>query len=160
MRRLVPWALLGVLTVVVFLGMAVALANQPVLASHTDVGRTRTSVSVPHGWKTYTYQHAAVSIPGDWVVRYGTSCPGGQGAGTLLIGPPKVSESCPAIPASVSYVEITTTSSRTRWTPEGVAGSPYASSIGWIVPSLGIELTGTGADVLRIYRTLHRVSTR
>ena len=149
MRRLVPWVLLGVLTFVVLLGGGVALANQPDLSSKSNVGQTQTSGSVPGGWKTYTYGQAAISIPGNWVVRHDTNCPDGQAPGTLMLGFPKVLESCPEIPASASYVAMTL-----KTTGRSYVGFGSPSHVQQT--SLGIEVIGTGADASRIFHTLRR----
>lgn len=38
-------------------------------------GSTLPSVSVPQGWKTYTYGKAAISVPISWEVKHDTNCP-------------------------------------------------------------------------------------
>lgn len=48
------------------------------------------SVAVPHGWKTYAYGKAKVSVPSDWVVVTHYICPGLVAPGALYLGPPQV----------------------------------------------------------------------
>ncbi len=129
-------------------------------------------VSVPEGWRTYTYGKAAISVPSSWAVRDDTNCPDGKASGTLLLGYPKVLEYCPNLPASISYVAVTTFVSGPPGSPSpaqkpvkvnGVPvyvgfGSP--GSLEWAVPSLGVQITGTGSDANRILHTLRVAETR
>lgn len=131
---------------------------------------TTTTVSVPAGWTTYTYGAAAISVPSTWAVEHNTNCPDGQAVGTLLLGIPKVLESCPAFPASATYVAVstpsTTSSSSTSLgeKPTIVNGIPVylgfgsPSSIEWSVPAIGVQIYGTGAGVEAVLNTLHRAS--
>jgi hypothetical protein len=129
-----------------------------------------TTVPVPAGWKTYTFGAAAISVPSTWAVERNTNCPDGQAVGTLLLGIPKALENCPALPASLTYVTVSTpsTTSGSSTSPgekptivNGVPvypgfGSP--SSIEWFVPALGVQIYGAGAGVEAVLNTLHRAS--
>jgi hypothetical protein len=162
MRRLVPQALLGVVALVALLGGGVARANQPDRSPSPSAGPTQLAVSVPIGWKTYTFGHAAISVPADWVVRHETDCPDGHAPGTLLLGIPRVLQSCPEIPASVNEVAMSSLvhgSGENLGAPErmnGVLVYPITGSLTWDVPSLGIVIVAAGSDAQRILHTLRR----
>jgi hypothetical protein len=68
-----------------------------------------TTAAVPHGWKTYTYGKAQVSVPSDWAVRTNYLCPGSKSTGTLYLGPPKGPPyaSCPADVGETNSVTVT-----------------------------------------------------
>jgi len=128
---------------------------------------TTATVSVPAGWKTYTYRAAAISVPSTWAVEHNTNCPDGQAVGTLLLGIPKVLENCPALPASLTYVAVSTPSTSSPSTSPGekptiVNGMPVyrsfgsPSSIEWFVPALGVQIYGTGAGVDAVLNTLQQ----
>ena len=156
MRRLVPWVLLGVLTVGALIGMGIALANQQDISAQTQSG----SSSIPNGWKTYTYGHAAISVPSNWVVKRNSDCPDARAPGTMLLGLPKVPQFCPLIPMSANYLEIVNAPDSNPKQVEKVNGITVGigfgapSMITWTAPSLGIDIIGHGAITRRIVQTL------
>ena len=138
-------------------------------SSKTTSGTTSSRVSIPRDWTSYTYGSAAISVPSDWVVRHDTNCPDSQAAGTLLLGFPKVLENCPMIPTSISDVIVTTLPGDDTYrlppfapTPVMVNGIPVyqgfgsPSSLVWAVPTLGVQVTGTGPETRTILHTLRR----
>ena len=126
--------------------------------------------SVPPGWRTYTYARAAVSAPATWAVRRDSNCPDPRAPGTLLLGVPMVPEHCPEIPASASWVVVTSpdqaaSSSQLRApgqrTVNGVHvrvgfGSPLAEV--WDAPSLDVQIEAIGPLSGRILPTLRKVT--
>jgi hypothetical protein len=136
----------------------------------TRVTPPTSTVPVPAGWRTYTDGAAAISVPLTWTVRHNTNCPVGQAVGTLLLGIPKVLENCPALPASLTYVAVSTPSTTSSAStspgekPTIVNGMPVypgfgsPSSIQWSVPALGIQIYGTGTGVQSVLNTLRRAS--
>lgn len=163
------WLTPGMGTFIALASLAVVLSACGGSTTIVTSGATSPSVSIPRGWKTYTYLSAAISVPNNWVVRHGTNCPDGQAPGTLLLGFPKVLENCTLIPASISYVAVTTLPSGNRYrsppfapTPVMVNGIPIYQGFGspgslvWAAPTLGVQVAGTGPDTLMILHTLRR----
>lgn len=150
--------------------VVVVVTSASCISNSANSGTTSTSgtTAVPLGWKTYTYGKAAIAVPSGWAVKYDTNCPNAPAPGTLLLGLPKMLSFCAAFqyPASVVRVsQITTTSSTTvpagekPVTVNGIAvelgfGSP--ATLQWTVPSLGVQITGTGPDSRKVMQTLHK----
>jgi hypothetical protein len=67
------------------------------------------TIAVPHGWKTYTYGKAQISVPSNWAVMTNYPCPGSRSTGTLYLGPPKGPPyaSCPADVGQANSVTLT-----------------------------------------------------
>lgn len=161
----------SVLTRGAVIGLLVGLASLALATSAcggvsttTSTGSTLRSVSIPQGWKTYTYGKAAISVPSSWEVKHGTNCPNTNAPGALLLGFPKVLEHCPEY-SDVSYVAVIdipagSPSGSAPQKPTMVNGVPVfvgfgsPSTIEWTAPSLGVELIGTGSDANRILHTL------
>jgi hypothetical protein len=126
------------------------------------------TLPVPPTWQTGTYGQVAISVPGDWVVRHDTNCPDGQAPGTLLLGFPKVLQSCPEF--SNDYVAVITLAGGALEKPPSGSGMPrsinglliYPESqtpgwFDWALPSLGIEVNGNpGQDADQILETIRR----
>lgn len=159
------------------LGLSVGLALTALAVAScggtaTTAGTTTTATTepptaatdpVPVGWRTYTYGAAELAVPPTWVVEHGTNCPDGQAAGTLLLGIPSTAQQCPMVPASPTYVVMSTTRSTSASGQPSVVngvdvypgfGSP--SSIEWSVPELGVQLYGNGPGVDAVLHTLRR----
>ena len=118
------------------------------------------TVVVPHGWRTYTYGKAAISVPGDWAVVTDHTCPGTTASGILTLGLSKSSGWCPY---ALTYSSVTITP-----LPALLAGATYNTSpctislnalrvyvgpcgssnppgiVSYAISSLGVEATGTG----------------
>jgi hypothetical protein len=138
------------------------------------------TVSIPSGWKTYTYGKAAIAVPSDWTVVTSYVCPEQKGPGTLFLGPSKnPGEVCPAYSFSVNSVTITpaplnTGDACTRLIKVNglvVYVIPCATNaVGitfWTVVSLGVQVAATQAGgtivgtqsstvVGRVLHTLHK----
>ncbi len=132
----------------------------------TSTGSTLPRVSVPQGWKTYTYGKAAISVPSGWEVKHDTNCPNTSAPGALLLGYPKVLEHCPeySVASYVAVIDIPA-GSVSESAPQkatlvnGVpvfVGFASPSTIEGTAPSLGFEIMGTGSDASRILHTLRR----
>lgn len=155
------------------IGLLVGLASLASVISACSSGVTTTSnrstlprVSVPQGWKTYTYGKAAISVPSNWQVKHDTNCPNTNAPGALLLGYPKELEHCPEY-SVVSYVAVIdipagSVSGSAPQKPMMVNGVPVSVGLGspsiieWTAPSLGLEILGTGSDANRIFHTLRR----
>jgi hypothetical protein len=82
--RLLPIQVLSCRSVAALLslvGLTFALVA-PVSAS-VDLHRR---IPIPRGWKTYSMDHLAISIPGNWVVERKNQCPNPVAKGTLFLG--------------------------------------------------------------------------
>jgi hypothetical protein len=127
------------------------------------------TVAVPHGWKTYTYGKMAIAVPSNWAVKHDTNCPNAAAPGTLLLGLPAVIEQCAAFQYPMSVVTVSQLSSETSTTSVPVGQKPVTikgipvylgfgspSMVQWTVPSLDVQITGTGPDSSRVIHTLHK----
>ena len=114
--------------------------------------------SSPSGWPTYTYRAAAISVPSSWAVRRDQNCPDQSAEGTLELGLPQVSSTCTALVVPTAGVTVsaltpgTAYASCSRFDINGlrafVADCQTRQSDGvtsWAFPSLGVEVTGSGA---------------
>jgi hypothetical protein len=157
-----------VITMVTTVALAGCGRSVPIRSGPIPTSSSAT-FAVPQGWKTETDGNVAVSVPSSRVVEHDTNCPVGQAPGTILLGFPKVLENCPALPASISYVAVITLPIGTShgppsggFAPKAINGVPVypgsrlAGSYDWAVPSLGVEVSGTGQDADRILHTLRR----
>jgi hypothetical protein len=152
-------------------GFLPALAVLPLLMA-ACIGSTTTSttttVSIPSGWKTYTYGKMAIAVPSTWVVEHDTNCVDTAAPGALLLGF-SISSQCPASPRPGSYVAVLQFNPETypfSLPPPGKpviingipawGGLPSPESGGWIVPSLRVQMSGSGPDSNRAIHTLHR----
>ncbi len=115
-------------------------------------------VSIPAGWKSYSYGHATISVPKSWVVARNTNC---SSPNSLLLGFPHPLEFCPheRSPGSVAIFHPfdqpapTGALVKVNGLPVYVTmGSP--SMLEWFAPSLGLEITGRGPGASRIMHTL------
>ncbi len=122
---------------------------------------------IPAGWKSYLYEKAEISVPGDWYVGHDTNCPDGLAPGSLLLGFPKVLENCPMIPAGISYVAVTALRAGDGYrqppfapTPAMINGAAIyqgggsPGSLVWAAPTLGVQVAGDGPDARTILHTL------
>jgi len=73
-------------SLVVAAAMCTACTSTTASSGNTSA---RSTVTIPHGWKTYTYDKARISIPSDWAVVTNYLCAGSTSVGTLYLGPPK-----------------------------------------------------------------------
>jgi hypothetical protein len=159
---------LTVITMVTSVALAGCGRSAPI-GSGTIPTSPSTTLAGPREWKTATYGKVAISVPMSWVVEHDTNCPDAQAPGTILLGFPKVLENCPALPASISYVAVVTLPPGAShgppsggFAPKSINGVPVYpgsrldGSYDWAVPSLEVEVSGTGQDADRILRTLRR----
>ena len=146
-----------------------ALVVPPLLlAACSGSTTTSTRVSIPSGWKTYTDGKMAIAVPSNWVVKHDTDCPNAAPAGALLLGLTTAPGSCIPfeIPSNVVRVERLSAETSTTTVPvaqkaviiNGIPvylgfGSP--SMVQWTVPSLDVQITGTGPDSNQVMHTLH-----
>ncbi len=122
------------------------------------------AVSIPKGWKSYSYDGVTISVPKSWAVKHNTNCPNTSAPGALLLGYPKTPYHCPAYQYAASYVTIHGTMG--AMPPAGAPvtvnglrvdvgfGSP--TSLDWFVPSLGLLIFGEGLESDRILHTVRR----
>jgi len=137
--------------------------------SSTTASSTTTTVSIPSGWKSYTLGAMAIAVPGNWAVKHNTNCPNTTAPGALLLGVPPVLIHCAAFEYPKSVVTVSQISSETSTTnvpvgqkPVKINGIPVYVGFGspttlyWTVPSLDVQIIGTGPDASQILHTLHK----
>lgn len=130
---------------------------------------TTPRVSIPSGWKTYTYGKLAIAVPGTWVVFHNTNCADTAAPGALMLGYSISSRCPPSSSRSASYVGVVQFNPETYPFPlppsgkpviiNGIpawGGLPSPDNRGWIVPSLRVKMSGSGPDSNRAIHTLHR----
>jgi hypothetical protein len=113
--------------------------------------------SSPLDLPTYTYRGAAISVPSSWAVRREQNCPDTDAEGTLELGIPKVLSDCTAISGTPAEVVVSTPRSGTatagcpKFRVNGLvayvpdcSASPPAGLVTWVIPALGIEVSGSG----------------
>ena len=129
-----------------------ALAGLPLLAAAcggSTTTSTTTTVSIPSGWKTYTYGRMAIAAPGNWVVRHDTDCPNAAPAGALLLGSTSEPSSCIPIEIPGGVVKVDQLPSEANSATVPVAQKPVVINglpvylgfgspimVQWIVPAL------------------------
>jgi hypothetical protein len=164
----------GIVVGVALAGMVVAGCGKTSEAGRSDCcappAPTRpASVVVPDGWKTATDGKVAISVPDAWAVEHDTNCPAAEAPGTLLLGYPKILESCPDEPTDLSVVTVIDHrvdsipgTAQAKEKPVMINGVPVDVGFGspserqWSVPTLGIMITGVGPLAPRIVATLRR----
>jgi hypothetical protein len=129
-------------------------------------GSVRT-VTVPKGWKSYTYRNATISVPPTWAVTHLSTCPSPTEAGLLTLGSGGVALNCPNETTPLRFVTITNLPSTSSPSPattmvNGVAvsvqfGSP--STAVWNIPSLGVQVAASAPDANRILHTIRKAPT-
>ena len=151
------------------------IACSMILAAYggaTSASATTTTASVvPHGWKSYNYGKATISVPSSWSVMRNASCPGNNGSGVLILGVPTPQSGCQSIPASRSYVIVsspdnaptaTGTAKHMFETINGVSvnidSNTTAPSV-WDAPSLDVRIVGNGPDGNKVLHTLRPAQT-
>jgi hypothetical protein len=122
------------------------------------------AVSIPKGWKSYTYGGVTISVPKSWAVKHNTNCHNTSAPGALLLGYPKTPFFCPSYQYSISFVAIH--GSMGAIPPAGSpvkvngltvdvgAGTP--EQLEWTIPSFGLQVTASGSEGERILHTLRR----
>ncbi len=116
-------------------------------------------ITVPRGWKTYTYGKAEISVPGDWVVHRTYPCVDRPAPGTLELGRPIVLSSCQAIfrdatTVTLSPIPAGSINRSFECPPREMNGqqvyvgpcttSNPAGIVEYLIPALGVEAVGTG----------------
>ena len=157
---------------VVLVLLAMLVCTQAVAESATAATVNKPSprpvVSIPTGWKTYTYGKASISVPRSWAVKRNQICPNTSAPGSLMLGFSKAGYDCTAYIYPKSWIRIETvsklsdagsvfTGGRPHQTVNGVPvivgfGSP--ATLAWYAPSLQVELTSWGPNAARIFHTL------
>jgi hypothetical protein len=144
----------------------IATSSHILEARSKDGRAVKPAVSIPKGWKSYIYRGVKVSVPKSWVVQHNSNCPNTSAPGTLLLGIPKVLETCDIQPASASYVIVSdsvgTSPSTGQQRPIKVNdlavdvgfGSP--EQLEWTIPSFGLRVSTSGSHGERILHTLRR----
>jgi len=136
-------------------------------SNSTTASSANPTVSIPSGWKTYTYGKVAIAVPSSWTVKHNTDCPNPAPAGALLLGASAEPPSClpTQMPSSVVRVLSAEPSAKrvsTDEKPVTINGIPVYVGFGspsmdeLTVPSLDVQVTGTGPDSSEVMHTLHR----
>jgi hypothetical protein len=149
----------------------VLLLNVALMLAACSTTTTRssptTTVAVPRGWKTYTFEQAAISVPADWAVEHNANCPDSQAPGTLMLGFPTVHVQCTGDSSSTYGVRVTPLSGGDETSASGgtkINGIPVEVGFGspmnlqWSVSTLGVSITASGPLANRILHTLRRVT--
>jgi hypothetical protein len=153
-------------------------------SSHTIEAKSKNPrVAIPKGWKSYTYGGVTISVPSSWAIKHSTNCPNISAPGSLLLGNAKTYVNCPDSLYTKGFVSIDSLSNLTSQATAGATTStttgqtPTAAPVGsvakinglsvdvafgspesqqWIIPSLGLQITGRGPGTDRVLHTLRR----
>jgi hypothetical protein len=149
----------------------------PLLAACDSTSSTARATSaatlIPHGWKTYTFDRLAISVPKSWSVAFGNSgCPTGAPGLLALEGAPVLAQGCPAISrpnantvrvsvlAAGGFKDRTCPSDSQRKIVNAavVCAGPrsMADTIEWAIPSLGAGASGSGPLASKVMHTIRR----
>jgi hypothetical protein len=110
-----------------------------------------------------------IAVPANWALKHNTNCPNTTAPGALLLGMGPVLFHCPAFEYPKSVVTVSQISSETSTTnvpvgqkPVNINGIPVYVGFGspttlyWTVPSLEVQIIGTGPDASQVLHTLHK----
>ena len=132
------------------------------------------SVSFPNGWKTYTFDGLAISVPKSWSIALGNSgCSIGAPGLLVLEGAPVLAQGCPAISRpNTNTVRVSVFSPgglKERTCPSISKGQivnaalvcvgprSIADTAEWVIPSLGAGVSGSGPMANEVMHTIRRV---
>jgi hypothetical protein len=151
--------------------LAVALGS--ILAACGSSTPKSTTTAAPSGWKIYTFDYAAISVPGAWAVAFNSSgCPTGAPGLLVLANPPFKKDYCPnkRVPNDNTVTVVAPANSNAPGLPKCGShghhmivndlvvcpgmGSP--SSLEWWIPLLGLQVTGSGPLASQVMHTLRR----
>jgi hypothetical protein len=147
---------IALVSLVVAAAVCASCTSKTVKSGNTSPRKTTT---LPHGWKTYTYEQARISIPRDWAVVTNYLCAGLSSVGTLYLGLPKGPPyaSCPSDHGQGESVTITplpagtADQSQCSFKMNGLrvhfgpcTSSNAAGVIFYDIPALGIRAEGRG----------------
>lgn len=165
-RRVAPWIHRAK-------GFLLAFIAPPLLfaacGSASTASSTTKSISIPSGWKTYAYGKAVLAVPNSWAIKHDDNCPNAAAPGTLRLGLSRQVTTCPGSdwPASVVTVSKLTSNVMKSDTPSGgefktvnsipvyAMTAPPATTL-WIVPSLGVQISGNGPNSRRVMDSLKK----
>lgn len=158
---------MNALLVAALLPLLIAACGGSTTASPTTT--TTTTVSIPTGWKTYTFEKVAIAVPSSWAVMHNSDCPNTAAPGTLILGLPSVLTNCAEFEYPASVVTVSQLSTATSTTTIGISQKPVTingvrvypgfgstSTLHWTVPSLDVQVVGMGPDSSQVLHTLHR----
>ena len=172
--RRIPWWIIaiGLLVIAAVVTSVIFRGDLKNAVIKTAASGTASTVSVPSGWKTYTYGKLALAVPATWAVKHDTACQTGGGEGLLLLGRPTNPSSCTPPRAPTNLVAVTQFQGKvTKYIvgirPVSLNGvpvyyepiNPGGGQVGggeWFIPSLGVQVVITGPDTDQIGRMLHR----
>lgn len=94
--------------------LAVVVAAPAAIASATGATSTSQlrSIPVPAGWKTYTFDRAAISVPATWAVTHDSDCLDSRAPGLLILGAPKTFHRCPDTANGITGIVTVASTSR------------------------------------------------
>jgi len=139
--------------------LLVGLLTQTTPATATT--RTHHSVSIPHGWRSYSFERARISVPSSWAVRHNDgNCPDRSAPGTLVLGPPKRPALCSSGMANANTVSLSvlpandplvTSCPKSKVNGLVVIVAPCGSSdpagiVLYLIPALRVQAEGTGTS--------------
>jgi hypothetical protein len=135
--------------------------------SHRTSSRPAPAVSIPKGWQSYAYGGVSISVPKSWAVEHDTNCHITSAPGVLLLGYPKMLDTCvlgPHLHATNNYVAIY--ASRAAMTSTGapievnslavVVGFGSPAQLEWNIPSFGLHVIAGSSKGKQILHTLRR----
>lgn len=146
--------------------MAAATLTLPVVgvaspAMATAAAKTGHAASIPHGWRSYSYQGARISVPNDWAVVRGGNCQNRSTPGTLYLGMPTQPWLCSSVLANANTVTLSSLPGRVdpfldscpriQVHDLNVMVGPCTSSnaagiVLYLIPALRLEAEGTGTS--------------
>lgn len=109
------------------------------------------------------YEHAALDVPTDWNVRLGTFCH--HTVRTIFIAPPPGTSACQADPTAPEILlqalpstpsSLLQGKTRSRVNGATVYASSSSTVVTWVVPSMGVKISGWGVGVSTIVHSLVR----
>jgi hypothetical protein len=116
------------------------------------------TVSVPTGWKTFTYGKAKISVPPSWTVVTHDGCANSSAPGVLALGAPSSLANCPMGANSIVVSSLSQGDQQAislcptiRVNGLTVHVLPCSTSnapgiVQYLIPALGIEAVGTGTN--------------
>jgi len=143
----------GAVLISVLVGAMICASCSPAKVTSPAPPTPTTGTSAPHGWQTFTYGRAAISVPHDWSVI----CPEVKPQDALTLGSSKTSGPCPprnensvtlsAILDAAALASSSCGPTRVNSLPVYVGPCSSSNPSGitvWSFPTLGVQAVGAG----------------
>ena len=144
-----------------------SLPEASAATSHRTSSRPVPAVSIPKGWQSDAYGGVMISVPESWAVEHDTNCHITNAPGVLLLGYPKMLDTCvlgPHLHGTNNYVAIYASRGPTTATGAIIKVNSLTVSVGfgspaqleWNIPSFGLQVIAGSSKGERILHTLRR----